>query len=218
MNIGILFRGPIRPSITNVLANKQRLLANFVNKQWYIETWLSTWNTWLDNDVSSTILLTEFNAIISQPEPDYKLAEEFFEISRMPSTQTIGRLWKTMLNSKTALDAMVNCGRYNYIVHARTDGLYDFGKHLESWFDPTHISTSHVIPRINDFIQIGPSSMIRDVWDYGDINNLKKLIHIANSPEHLLQIIAESKGIHFQKKDSEYIWLDAHRNDGDIMR
>lgn len=218
MNIGILFRGPLRPSIANVLNNRDRLLNNFNGYDVKLETWLTTWNTWLSNDMISQLPPRSFDAIISQPEPDNSQAIQLFEQERMPSTQTVNRVWKTMLSAKVGLDAMIATRRYDYIVHARTDGIYDLAPFLNTWFVENCIATKHVEPRINDFIHIGPANLIHKVWDYNTVDNLKRLIHMSDSPESILENIATEHQIKFVTAQYTTVWVDENRNNGDNMK
>jgi len=218
MNIGILFRGPLRPTVNDVLANKDRLLANFNGTNFKIETWLSTWNTWHDLNVIEQLPKNAFDSIISQPEPSHEEGHRLLDFDKLPSSSSASRVWRTMLSAKVALDAMINTCRYDYIVHARPDGHYDLAPYLDEWFRPDAVTTKHILHHINDFIMIGRADMVYNVWNYKDVNNLSRICKKSLCPEGVLEKLALESGVEFATARSTYIGLHPDRNNGDDLK
>lgn len=218
MNIGILFRGPLRPTIKDVLANRDILLANFSGKDCKIETWLSTWNTWHGINVLDQLPKDSFNNIISQPEPSHEEGHRLLKFDKLPSTSSASRVWKTMLCAKTALDAMVNTCRYDYIIHARPDGIYHLQPYLDEWFRPDAVTTKHILHHINDFILIGKTDMIYNIWNYKNVDHLASLCQNVTCPENIIEKLAINSGVEFATARSTSIELHPNRNNGDDLK
>ena len=218
MKIGILFRGPLRPTINDVLANRDRLLENFKETNFKIETWLSTWNTWQGTNVIDKLPPNSFNSIISQPEPLHDDGHTLLKFDKLPSSSPASRVWKTMLSAKVALDAMVSTCKYDYIVHARPDGHYDLKPYVDEWFVPDAIATKHILHHINDFLLIGKSEMMHDIWNYHTVDNLANLCKNCECPENIIEKLAIKSNVNFVVARSTHIGLHPNRNNGDDLR
>lgn len=218
MNIGVLFRGPLRPSVNDVLANRDRLLENFKGENFKIETWLSTWNTWHGVNVIDTLPKKSFDCIISQPEPVHEEGHTLLKFDKLPSSSPASRVWKTMLSAKVALDAMISTCRYDYIVHARPDGQYDLRPYVNEWFRPDAVTTSHILHHINDFLLIGKSEMIHSIWNYHTVDHLADLCKNCYCPENIIEKLAIQSNVEFAIARSAYIGLHPDRNNGDDLK
>jgi len=225
--IAILFRGPVRPNVTNVSARIKHFLTQFTGVQnAEITTYLATWKTWGVHHARDLIHQDLVDNVIMQTEPTDAQIRRATAVTTLPNGASIKPVFNMYYQSKTALDLIHAADDYDWIVHTRTDIVMDLGPHIPLWFDQEAYTAPHVpgvfaphAPQtpaseqwMCDQFGIAPASWMHRAWDYGSIRELGRRIEAAVMPEAVLQTMIQEA--HIPVKAPPYIqWqLDPRRN------
>jgi hypothetical protein len=215
MKIAVLFRGPIRPNLQSVLARCGEFMQQFSGAQNVeFHTYLATWRYWRQQKASDLINLDLFDNVIMQEAPTESHRLRCTKLTKLPNGADIEPVYNMYYQSKTALDLIVRSDTYSYIIHNRTDLQMLFGEHINSWFDPNYYVAPHVHPNpwMCDQFGIAPGAMMHKAWDYGELDNLGRLIEAADKPETVLQTMIDSAGIPVRTAQYTSWMLDPARN------
>ncbi len=186
MKIAILFRGPIRPSISSVIENRNLLLDQF-DKSFQITTFLATWNTW--KNIESKDLLSQglFDTVLSQPMPTTDRIKKYVTQSNLPNSTQTWRVFNMYYQSLTALKIIKDQDDYDFIIHTRPDCKTIFDNDMLDWFDcNSYVTESHTNWWKKDWISVAPPNIMYDAWNYLDLENLGKMIDTATIPEQII--------------------------------
>lgn len=215
MKIAVLFRGPVRPNLQSVVARCSEFMQQFSGAQNVeFHTYLATWRYWRQQKASDLINLDLFNNVIMQEMPTDAHRQRCTKLTKLPNGADIEPVYNMYYQSKTALDLIVRSDTYSYIIHNRTDLQMLFGEHINSWFDPNYYVAPHVHPHpwMCDQFGVAPGAMMHKAWDYGELDNLGRLIEAADKPEAVLQTMIDTAGIPVRTAQYRSWILDPTRN------
>lgn len=228
MKIAILFRGPVRPQPSSVVARFMEFMGHFRELPTGVEvhTYLATWNRWRGHKAAELLALDLFDNVLMQQAPTEAHRQRCTNLTKLPNGADIEPVFNMYYQSKTALDWIVRSDTYSYIIHTRTDLQMILGQHINDWFDPDYYVAPHVpgvfaphAPHIRaedlwicDQFGVATGENMHRAWDYGEISDLGRRIESADKPEAVLQGMIEDAGI--PMRTAPYLtWnLDPSRN------
>lgn len=215
IKVAVLFRGPVRPNLQSVVTRCGEFMQQFSGAQNVeFHTYLATWRYWRQQKASDLINLDLFNNVIMQEAPTEAHRLRCTKLTKLPNGADIEPVYNMYYQSKTALDLIVRSDTYSYIIHNRTDLQMLFGQHINDWFDPNYYVAPHVHPHpwMCDQFGIAPGAMMHRAWDYGEIDELGRLIEAADKPEAVLQTMIDRAGIPVRTAQYQSWALDPARN------
>ncbi len=215
MKVAVLFRGPIRPHVNSVIVRINEFMQQFSGAQGVeFHTYLATWRHWRQQKASDLINLDMFDNVLMQEMPTDAHRLRCTKLTKLPNGADIEPVYNMYYQSKTALDLIVRSDTYSYIIHNRTDLQMMFGSHINNWFDPNYYVAPHVHPHpwMCDQFGIAPGAMMHRAWDYGEIDELGRLIESADKPEAVLQTMIDRAGIPVRTAQYATWSLDPNRN------
>jgi hypothetical protein len=212
MKLGVLFRGPIRPSIQSVM-QKRKLLVDQL-KGHDVTTYLATWSTWKGSDSTAILSNKMFDTVLSQPVVKPERIHKFTSKIRLPSSTYVNRVFSMYYQTLTALNIMIQQDDYDFIIHARTDCSVVFGN-MNDWFDKDHYVTDGYIMNTpllpKDWITVATPDIMKKVWDYGSLTDLGKMIDSIDVTERLISRTIERAQVRTKFVEVQSIELDPHR-------
>ena len=215
MKVAVLFRGPVRPHTASVVARINEFMQQFSGSQGVeFHTYLATWRYWRQQKASDLINLDLFDNVLMQEMPTEAHRLRCTKLTKLPNGADIEPVYNMYYQSKTALDLIVRSDTYSYVIHNRTDLQMLFGPHINNWFDPNYYVAPHVHPHpwMCDQFGIAPGAMMHRAWDYGEIDELGRLIESADKPEAVLQTMIDRAGIPVRTEQYAAWMLDPNRN------
>lgn len=226
VKIAVLFRGPVRPNPNAVVHRVQEFLSQFANANVEIHTYLATWRYWKQYKASDLLNLDLFDNVIMQTEPTDAQRHRWIQQEKLPKGADVRPVWNMYYQSKTALDIIMNSDSYQYIVHSRTDMQMIMNEHIPEWFDPNYYVAPHVpgvfaphaphIPAEDlwmcDQFGVASAKHMHAAWNYGDLENLGRMIAAADIPERVLERMIAAAGIAVRTAPSKVWLLDPARN------
>lgn len=216
LRIAVLFRGPVRPSKDGVFARVAEFLNQFNGLPVEIHTYLATWRNWKGTKAADLINLDIFDNVIMQTEPRPELAfhRTIAKSDKTPGIWNIPTTYNMYYQSKAALDLIHAADDYDYIVHTRTDLQMIMAPYFDQWFVPGHYVTIHTHPNpwMCDQVGVAPAAMMQAAWDYGTLANLGRMFEVAIRPEHVLEMMIDSKNIPVRTAQYTAWQLDPNRN------
>ena len=191
MKIAVLFRGPVRPNNQSVMNRVIEFLYQFQNTNIEIHTYLATWRYHNDQRAADLIATDFFHNVIMQSEPTIDQVRRATDLTLLKNGSRADWVYNMFYQSKTALDLIHAADNYDFIVHTRTDIQIMLHPYMHQWFDSDNYVTLHTYKDenswINDQFGVAPAAMMQRAWDYGTLENLGRLMKLAEFPEMILQ-------------------------------
>lgn len=215
LKIAVLFRGPVRPDVSSVVARCSELMTQFQYVQNVdFTTYLATWRTWKNTNASELLKLNLFDNVLMQTQMSEEQIELFTKVKHLPGGHTIRSVWNQYHQCKIALDLITSSDRYDFIIHSRTDIFMQFGQHIQQWFDGGAYTAPHITnaPWMCDQFGIAPANMMHAAWNYGTMEQLGQMVDKADIQERILEWMINAANIP-QKAVPYDVWhLDPNRN------
>ena len=227
VKIAVLFRGPVRPTVSSTAQRVREFMAQFDGvENAEITTYLATWRTWRDQQATDLLSQDLFDNVIMQTEPTDAQIARATALKTLPNGADIRPVFNMYYQSKTALDLIYLADNYDWIVHTRTDLVMQLGTHIPVWFDQGAYTAPHVpgvlaphAPHIApedlwicDQFGIAPAAMMYAAWNYGSIRDLGQRIEAADKPEAVLQTLMTERNIPVKAPPYVTWQLDPQRN------
>lgn len=216
MKIALLFRGPLRPNPEKVIENTQHTVNELKSAGHEVRTFLATWPTYNHYSAEDLRQRNVFDHIIITDEPTPEYVKQYVHRLQIPgSHSTIDNVFKMYVQSKNAIDVILQTGKFDRIVHSRPDIIVRFGSYLDSWL--TLSESNYVRQRcdaawwINDTIGMAPPDIMQRAWDWHSLEELGTRIDQVTIPEEVLMGLIADNGVPHVPEDTEQMILDPAR-------
>lgn len=217
MKLAVLFRGPMRPNIQQVLENAQLTIDELTAAGHDVTSFLATWSTHETASIQDLVSQKHFDHCIISDEPDIKLVNSYVHRqTALNGHGTVYNIWKMYTQSKYAIDQIVQTESYDRIIHSRTDIRVNFGNHLDTWLESS--STYYVRPRCdaawwyNDTVGVTTPIIMQRVWNWNSYEELGQRIDKVTIPEEVLMDLIKDSGYESIGLDLQEAALDPTRN------
>jgi hypothetical protein len=216
MKIALLFRGPLRPNPSRVLENTSHTIKELTDAGHEVHTFLATWPSYNGYNAQEIIDQKVFDHYIIQQEPSNEYIEQFIHRRSFEGCHsTIYNVFKMYIQSKHAIETIINTDTYDRIVHSRTDNIIKFGQYLNTWLEKSE--SNYVRKRcdaawwINDTIGMANPSNMQKAWNWNNVEDLGSRIDKVRLPEEVLMGLMSDAGVSHVPEDTEQMILDPTR-------
>lgn len=216
MKIALLFRGPLRPDPGKVIENTQQTINELKEAGHEVRTFLATWPTYNHHSAEDLKQQNMFDHVIITEEPSPEYVRQYVNRPYIPgSHSTIDNVFKMYVQSKNAIDVILQTGNFDRIIHSRTDIIVRFGSYLDNWLALSE--TKYVRQRcdaawwINDTIGMSTPSIMQRAWDWHSLEELGLRIDQVSLPEEVLMSLMADNEVNHIPEDTEQMILDPSR-------